>query len=136
MTSDPKPLPQCVASDGCDAYGHPLRCESVATSHHTGLCDRHTVTERASLVAEVNALPERLRSWVHRLETDADPAGTLRENFVLREAVAALGAKVEKAEAQRNRAVAALRTLWCEGLRIDQMHLVQSTLDHIDKENG
>ena len=102
MTSDPK-LPQCAAVDGCDSYGHPLRCESVATSQQTGLCDRHTTCERSPLAEEINELPERLRSWIHHLETDADPAGTLRENFVLREAAAALGAKVEKAEARLDR---------------------------------
>ena len=45
MTSDPK-LPQCAAVDGCDSYGHPLRCESVATSQKTGLCDRHAAIDK------------------------------------------------------------------------------------------
>ena len=32
---------------------------------------------------EVNALPERLRKYIAHLETDADPAGALRDNFRL-----------------------------------------------------
>ena len=44
--------------------------------------------------------------------------------------------RLEKAEAQRNRAVATLRALWCHGLRIDQMHIVETALAAIDKENA
>lgn len=44
--------------------------------------------------AEVNALPERVRRYIMWLETEADPAGTLRENFCLRENVAGLQEKV------------------------------------------
>lgn len=39
---------------------------------------------------EINILPERVRAYIHHLETDADPSGTLRENFQLREQVGAL----------------------------------------------
>lgn len=45
---------------------------------------------------EINALPQRLRDYIHHLETDADPAGTLRENFRLREENAALRAECER----------------------------------------
>ena len=34
---------------------------------------------------EVNALPEHARKYIMWLETDADPAGTVRENFRLTE---------------------------------------------------
>lgn len=44
----------------------------------------------------INALPERLRRYIHHLETDADPADTLRENFRLREENAGLRVECEK----------------------------------------
>lgn len=40
--------------------------------------------------AETNALPEHVRKYIMWLETDADPAGTIRENFRLNEENAAL----------------------------------------------
>lgn len=46
--------------------------------------------------AQWNALPAYIRDYVHHLETDADPAGTLRENYALRQNVAALCDKVER----------------------------------------
>lgn len=33
----------------------------------------------------INTLPEPLRKYIHALATDADPQGTIRENFILRE---------------------------------------------------
>lgn len=33
---------------------------------------------------EINALPQRVRDYIHWIETDCDPQGTLRENFRLR----------------------------------------------------
>jgi hypothetical protein len=46
-------------------------------------------------VDEINALPDNLRRWIHELETNADPAGTIRrcalleqENAQLRAALA------------------------------------------------
>jgi hypothetical protein len=38
----------------------------------------------------INALPRPLRRYIHDLQTNADPAGTLRENFRLRRENAAL----------------------------------------------
>jgi hypothetical protein len=40
--------------------------------------------------AEINALPNRVRSYIAALETECDPAGTVRENFRLREENAGL----------------------------------------------
>lgn len=44
--------------------------------------------------AEINALPERVRNWIHALETNCDPAGTVRENVFLRDTLAALELKI------------------------------------------
>lgn len=44
--------------------------------------------------AEIDALPDRMRQYIHMLETDCDPAGTIRELAhaydVIRELVACL----------------------------------------------
>lgn len=52
--------------------------------------------------AHINALPERLRSYIHQLETVTDPAGDLRELVLTRDENAMLRAKlaepVERAE--------------------------------------
>ena len=37
------------------------------------------------LSAEINALPDRVRRYIAALETECDPAGTIRDNFRLRE---------------------------------------------------
>lgn len=44
----------------------------------------------------INALPNALRRYIHDLQTNADPAGTLRENFRLRQENAALRAECER----------------------------------------
>lgn len=44
---------------------------------------------------EINALPDRVRSYIHDLETRADPAGDVRELFRLREENASLRTEVE-----------------------------------------
>ena len=46
--------------------------------------------------AEVNSLPERVRRYVMWLETNADPAGTLQDNFRLTEENAALRALISE----------------------------------------
>ena len=50
---------------------------------------------------EINALPERLRKYVHALETECDPAGTIRENFRLREENATLRFECERLSRER-----------------------------------
>lgn len=44
----------------------------------------------------INDLPQRLRDYIHHLETDCDPQGTIRENFRLREENKALRAECER----------------------------------------
>lgn len=38
----------------------------------------------------VNALPEPLRRYIHDLQTDCDPSGTIRENVIARETITSL----------------------------------------------
>lgn len=54
---------------------------------------------------EINALPERVRAYIHHIEAEGDPAGTLRENFHLREQVTALQKIVADEKAERKHAV-------------------------------
>lgn len=44
----------------------------------------------------INALPEPLRRFIHDLETMADPAGLVQENYELKAQVRAVEAMVEK----------------------------------------
>ena len=135
-----------MTTDATSATGS--ACPICSMSHAAGRwCS--APYERSPLAGEINELPERLRSWIHHLETDADPAGTLRENFVLREAVAALGAKADKAEARAAELEAGLRRAWdtfnsLSSFRTQRdgssivgkgMLDICQTLDGIDKEN-
>src|SRR3954462_12837977 len=40
----------------------------------------------------INALPQPVRSYIHDLETNVDPAGMVAENVILRDTVAAMEA--------------------------------------------
>ena len=48
------------------------------------------------LASEINALPERMRKYVHELETDCDPAGEKARIICLEENVAGLTAELER----------------------------------------
>jgi hypothetical protein len=48
--------------------------------------------------ANLNALPTALRSYIHDLESDADVVGLMRENFILRQEIAALKRELSKQE--------------------------------------
>lgn len=57
--------------------------------------------------AEINELPEHVRKYIMWLETDADPAGTIRENFRLNEENKALRVMLERVDTmQEQQAVA------------------------------
>lgn len=45
--------------------------------------------------AEINLLPDRIRSYIHDLETQCDPAGMVRENILVREENRMLRALIE-----------------------------------------
>lgn len=55
-----------------------------------------TAEQSAQLTREINALPEPLRTFVMWLETEADPAGTIRNVVLLREENAGLRKECEQ----------------------------------------
>jgi hypothetical protein len=50
--------------------------------------------------AAINALPEQLRQYIHDLETNADPAGTIRELTIARDTIRQLSARIAELENQ------------------------------------
>ena len=58
-----------------------------------------TTPEPKLLAAEINALPKRVRDYIHHLETDADPAGDKWRLAAAEENVAALTALLSKRQA-------------------------------------
>ena len=44
--------------------------------------------------ANLNALPQAVRHYIHELESDPDMVGLMRENFCLRQEIAALKRKL------------------------------------------
>ena len=52
---------------------------------------------------EVNALPEKVRDYIHQLATNADPSGMVRENMQLRDANNGLQIMYRKAAARASR---------------------------------
>lgn len=55
------------------------------------------------LAVEINSLPRRVRDYIHDLETQADPAGTLWELHYLRETIAALKILISTNSTRRHR---------------------------------
>ena len=49
-------------------------------------------------VESINALPEPLRAYIHELETNADPAGTVRDNTILRDQLSGLQIMFRKSQ--------------------------------------
>lgn len=47
-----------------------------------------------STAANINALPDGIRKYVHELETLCDPAGIVQENILLKDAMRALEIKI------------------------------------------
>src|SRR5260370_1065910 len=71
----------------------PRRRESsmpIATEHSYQISPDWLPTPDA-----INALPEPLRRFIHDLETNADPAGMVRENWFLSQQVDALTVKLD-----------------------------------------
>jgi len=75
----------------------------------------------------INGLPEPIRKFIHDIETNADPAQTVRENTILKDTVAALAKRVEELEVPPGDTEAAekvYREIWPgapndEGVRAD-----------------
>ncbi len=65
-----------------------------------------------NLTDQINALPWPLRSFVHDLETRADPAGDLRSRRVAEDAVLALEAELARLAAKIERAKAVPEEEW------------------------
>lgn len=55
-----------------------------------------TEEQSAQITREINALPEPLRRFVMDLETECDPAGTIRQNHLLRAENAGLRKECEQ----------------------------------------
>lgn len=72
-------LPCCCASTKDHAFGHE---QAFGPEQPVGV--------KGLPASEVNTLPEHVRKYIMWLETDADPAGTVRDNFRLTEENAAL----------------------------------------------
>jgi len=53
---------------------------------------------------EINALPSRIRKYIHDLETRCDPAGEVQERWSLREQRDALVIRVRELEAEAAKA--------------------------------
>jgi len=49
----------------------------------------------------INALPLPLRQYIHDLQTEVDPAGTLRQNFILKRENEFLGAECQRLAKER-----------------------------------
>lgn|GEM_PF-4884814 len=47
---------------------------------------------------EINALPQHIRDYIHNLETNADPAGTVRELMVAKDTCRSLEKRVLELE--------------------------------------
>ena len=52
----------------------------------------------SDIIGQINQLPKRLRDYIHDLETNADPAGTVREVFALKENQKRLEMKIRELE--------------------------------------
>lgn len=76
---------------------------------------------------EINKLPEKVRNYIHALETDCDPAGTIRENVLIKEENESLRRVLhnEKVEWREKVYCAALTGLLC---RIKENSLDDVTL--------
>ena len=57
--------------------------------------------------AEINALPPKAREYIMWLETDADPAGTLRLNYILHQENLAVRKLLDEAEGKFHRSIRA-----------------------------
>lgn len=65
------------------------------------------------LSAEINALPDRVRRYIAAIETECDPAGTVRDNFRLREENAGLQAYAQE-QAKKLRGFCAVHDADCD----------------------
>jgi hypothetical protein len=86
----------------------------------------------AMLSSEINALPDRVRSFIHDLETRADPAGDVRRAHVAEENAAALLVEIERLRcslAEVKKEICAVTPDWKRALRIIDQDKRHSSAD-------
>jgi len=64
---------------------------------------RVLLTDWLPTAENINALPEALRKFIHDMETNADPAGMVAENALLKDTVAQLQVKITLLQATIDR---------------------------------
>jgi hypothetical protein len=107
-TVDEAPLCLCktkwrhLCPEHVPATGNPYACVRMLTAAllQTALAETPSDTSYPPTADEVNALPTNLRQWIHQLETDADPAGTIRRAVLLEQENAQLRALVVQSETE------------------------------------
>jgi len=93
----------CVkCRNGIDRQGRACRYCSWRTGPIAAPPAPAAGTLSTSISAAINALPEHVRRYVHDIEANCDPAGTVRDNVLLRDQLAAIEAKLAQAERERD----------------------------------
>jgi hypothetical protein len=82
----------------------------AACNHGRTPCEEYKRNYGKPTSEEINALPKRIRDFIMELETNADPAGTIREVGMLRDQVAQLSAAL--AESQQANGEQELQKVW------------------------
>lgn len=87
---------------------------------------------------EINKLPDPIRAYIHFIETDCDPAGTIRENYYLRDENTALRIKMVEAVETVICAAVKMGTLVIRGHRHDDCirNLIARKLNHEPIDQG
>lgn len=67
--------------------------------------------------AEINALPQRLRNYIHDLETRCDPSGDVQTIAILRDQVNELQAEVNELKRQQEEYLSGI------GTTLDQFYM-------------
>jgi hypothetical protein len=70
----------------------------AACNHGRTPCEEYKRNYGKPTSEEINALPKRIRDFIMELETNADPAGTIREVGMLRDQVAQLSAALAESQ--------------------------------------
>lgn len=98
----PFPNECCATEEHCigRAANYPLTATELAALRASDRVLQSTIpADWQPTATNINALPEPLRKYIHALETDCDPAGTIRSEVLLREhTVPALTARVAELE--------------------------------------
>lgn len=63
--------------------------------------------------AEINALPARVRKYIHDIETICDPQGMIAEEVLLRDSIEAQYRLIAELKAEKEEALGIIRVLCC-----------------------